>query len=82
MLEIMRLVQANSKVALMNCQIIDVGEHVFVQLLHNTDDDSLSLLAIKNFFTYEITDFPLVDVSLPDLRLLFERYGVSTSQSL
>ena len=55
---------------------------MFVQLLHNTDDDSLSLLAIKNFLSYEIIDFPFVDVSLPDLQLLFERYGVSTSHSL
>ncbi len=52
---------------------------MFVQLLHNTDDDSLSLLAIKNFSNYEIIEYPFDDVNLPDLRLLFERYGVSTS---
>ncbi len=38
-------------------QIVNVGgPHLFVQLVHNTDSDTLFLVIIKNFSTFEIEE--------------------------
>lgn len=78
---IMMLVNSTSKPTEVYRQLINAGGHlVFVQLIHNTDSDSLLLLMIKDFLTLQVHE---VDFSIAnggeDLKILIERNGISTT---
>ena len=58
---------------------IDFFRHdpISVQLVHNTDDDSLSLLIIKDFTTFLIGEFSLAKLHSRNRYLIQERFGAS-----
>jgi hypothetical protein len=62
---------------------IDFFRHdpISVQMVHNTDDDSLCLLIIKDLNTFKIDDFSLAKLNSRNRFLLTERFGAS-NQSL
>jgi ribulose kinase len=82
MKRIMELVQANSQTAQIHSQIIDIGEFIFVQLVHNTDDDSLFLILMWNFKNHEIIDIPLKTLEFSQLKMLTTRFGVTNQMSI
>jgi hypothetical protein len=82
MARIMELVQANSQTAQIHSQIIDIGEFIFTQLVHNTDDDSLFLILIWNFGNYAIIDIPLSKLNFTDLNMLTKRFGITNQMSI
>lgn len=62
---------------------IDFFRHdpISVQMVHNTDDDSLCLLIIKDLNAFKIDDFSLAKLNSLNRLLLTERFGAS-NQSL
>jgi len=78
MLLIMNMVKANSQLALVHAQILEVDHFlapIFAQLVHNTDDDSLLLLLITDFRSMEIKEIHLGHYKSAGWALLSERYG-------
>lgn len=83
MQSIMMLVKSTSKSVEVYRQLVNAGGPlVFVQLVHDTDSDSLVLLLIKNFDTMEIYEVEFGMHNGPDIANLMERCGSSTSQCL
>lgn len=75
---IMQMVKANSQIEPIQGLILNTVNNlpVFVQLVHNTTDDSIILLFIKDFNTLKIEEVPLSEIQhLYHLRILYERYG-------
>ncbi len=55
--KIMTLVNSTSKQVEVYRELLNASGHiVFLQLIHNTDSDSLFFLMIKNFHTFEIEE--------------------------
>ena len=78
MMTIMQMVKANSQLDPIQGLILNTVNNlpVFVQLIHNTTDDSIILLFIKDFNTLKIEEVPLVDIiHHSQLKILLERYG-------
>lgn len=55
---------------------------VFVQLIHNTDSDSLTLLLIKDYLSFEITEIEFGESNCSDIKLLIHRLGDSIQNCL
>ena len=81
MLQIMKMVSDNSQLALVNALLMEIDvfriEPIFVQLVHNTDDDSLNLLVIKDPATMKIKEISIARINSSNRILLQERYGFS-----
>jgi len=62
---------------------IDFYRHdpISVQMIHNTDDDSLCLLIFKDFTTFKIEAYSLAKLKSRNRQLIMERFGAS-NQSL
>ena len=86
MLQIMQMVQDNSQVLLMHHMIMEIdifrAHPLSVQLVHNTDEDSLSLLLIDDFVSFKITEVSLARLNSKNRRLLMERFGHSNQNFL
>ena len=76
MLLIMRMVQANSQLVKVAGLFMNVKNvPIFVQLVHNTDDDTIILLYIKDFKKYKVKEVKLSGLDHTYYKLLEERAG-------
>ena len=73
---IMNMVQANSQLVKVAGLFMNVKNRpVFIQLVHNTDDDTILLLFIVEFQKFKVTEIQLSGMDHPYYRLLEERAG-------
>ena len=80
MLLIMRMVQANSQLVKVAGLFMNVKNMpVFIQLVHNTDDDTILLLYIKDFKKFKVKEIQLSGLDHPYYKLLEERSGFNNS---
>ena len=86
MLKIMQMVQDNSQVLIKHHMVMEIdifrSNPISVQLVHNTDEDSLSLLLINDFESFKITEISLAHLNSINRKLLMERFGHSTENFL
>ena len=75
------MVQDNSQLAPINSLAMEIdmfrSEPVLIQLIHNTDDDNLILLIIKDFNQMKIKEFAFAKLNSANRFILEERYGFS-----
>jgi hypothetical protein len=79
MLEIMKMVQDNSEIALVNHMAIETdiyrNDPISVQLAHNTDNDCISLFLIRDMASCTIEELPFARLSSNNKRIIQERFG-------
>ena len=75
--KIMQMVVANSQFICIYGLMINSLENqpCFVQILHNTDDDSLILMLISDFKTFKVTTIDLKQVKHPLWLMIYHRFG-------
>ena len=77
---IMNMVQANSQLVKVAGLFMNVKNRpVFIQLVHNTDDDTILLLFIAEFQKFRVTEIQLSGMDHPYWRLLEERAGYNNA---
>ena len=71
------MVIANSQVLLVHGLFINSVDNnaVFVQIVHQTDDDTLLLFYITDFTTFKVNIIPLKDIKHPIWKMIFKRFG-------
>ena len=75
----MQMVQANSQLALVHSLLVNLmcNKAMFVQFIHNTDDDSLILILISDFIRFKIREVRLNEVDEPIWHMIYKRFGGS-----
>lgn len=76
---IMEMVSANSQLVLVHSLIINSlsNQAIFLQLVHNTDDDSLLLLYIEDFKSYQVKEIRLNQITNPLWHMVYTRFGAN-----
>lgn len=80
MSKIMKLIYANSLFSTVHCEIYEIEKDLplYLELIHNTDDDSLLLYLIQDPVECKVMEIVLDSVKDENWLILKARYGVST----